>query len=293
MGLAYDANKVLKLPSNKKTILQSVKKLSTNSSEDEEEEAEVEKVGNKKIPKKIHVALELEAEARAPRVRLFRLPQNQVNFLTYLMDKYADDYEAMARDKKNYYQLTWKQIRGKINVFKGIPEQYAEYLVKKGEIVLDDPEPLEITKKKIAEDNFKKFNTPQPGSKRQLKKERKQMKEKVGWIEENVDNDHDSNDEFNYAGADKLEDVEGKTEGGKKIKLFSDDEDEDEEEEEAKPKKMRKEKKIIEEVLSDDSTDADLEDDDDDDGGEFKNLSDLSDEEISEDDLEFSSDSDE
>lgn len=39
--------------------------------------------------------------------------------------------QAMARDKKNYYQETWKQIRAKINVFKGIPEQYNEYLASK------------------------------------------------------------------------------------------------------------------------------------------------------------------
>lgn len=34
----------------------------------------------------------------------------------------------MARDKKNHYQLTWKQIRAKIKMFKGIPEQYSEYI---------------------------------------------------------------------------------------------------------------------------------------------------------------------
>lgn len=34
----------------------------------------------------------------------------------------------MSRDKKNHYQLTWKQIRAKIKMFKGIPEQYNEYI---------------------------------------------------------------------------------------------------------------------------------------------------------------------
>lgn len=37
----------------------------------------------------------------------------------------------MALDKKNYYQYTWKQIRAKIKVFKGIPEQYNKYLENK------------------------------------------------------------------------------------------------------------------------------------------------------------------
>jgi hypothetical protein len=38
----------------------------------------------------------------------------------------------MAKDPKNYYQETWKQIRAKIKTFKGIPEQYNEYLKRKG-----------------------------------------------------------------------------------------------------------------------------------------------------------------
>lgn len=38
----------------------------------------------------------------------------------------------MERDKKNYYQETWKQLRAKIKTFMGIPKQYGEYLKSKG-----------------------------------------------------------------------------------------------------------------------------------------------------------------
>lgn len=123
MGLAYDPNEILEIPSNKRQL---VEKFTVDNLENVSEIEDVDMT-----PAKVHVAQELEAEARAPRKRVFKLPNNQVQFLTYLMDKYEEDYKAMARDKKNYDQLTWKQIRAKIKVFKGIPEQYNAYLQTK------------------------------------------------------------------------------------------------------------------------------------------------------------------
>ena len=43
----------------------------------------------------------------------------------------------MARDDKNYYQDTPKQIRKKIMTFKSIPMQYKAYLKAKEEGTLD------------------------------------------------------------------------------------------------------------------------------------------------------------
>lgn len=37
----------------------------------------------------------------------------------------------MARDSKNYYQDTPKQIKRKINKFKSVPDQYNAYLRSK------------------------------------------------------------------------------------------------------------------------------------------------------------------
>lgn len=48
------------------------------------------------------------------------------------MDKYGHDYKAMAKDKKNYYQETWKQLRAKVKTFMGIPKQYGAYLKDRG-----------------------------------------------------------------------------------------------------------------------------------------------------------------
>ncbi|XP_076623955.1 nucleolar protein 16 [Colletes latitarsis] len=127
MGLVYDPNEALKIPNIKKELIKEAKQKIADLedvSDDEEENMDITCVKN-------HIVKELEAEAKAPRRRMFRLPNSQVQFLTYLMDKYEEDYKAMARDKKNYNQLTWKQIRAKIKIFKGIPEQYNEYLQNK------------------------------------------------------------------------------------------------------------------------------------------------------------------
>lgn len=84
-----------------------------------------------KAPTKTFVAEALAKDARAPRKKMFRLPKGQVDWLTYLMDKYDRDYKAMSRDSRNYKQETWKQLRAKIRKFKKIPEQYSVYLEEK------------------------------------------------------------------------------------------------------------------------------------------------------------------
>ncbi|XP_072759779.1 nucleolar protein 16 [Anoplolepis gracilipes] len=122
MGLAYDANKAVEIPNMKQEMLEEAKRIvreDESLSDHETEEA---------TPVKNYVIEKLEAEAKTPRERLFKFPKEQAQFFTYLIKKYGEDYEAMSRDKKNHYQLTWKQIRAKIKMFKGIPEQYNEYL---------------------------------------------------------------------------------------------------------------------------------------------------------------------
>ncbi|CAG9787853.1 unnamed protein product [Diatraea saccharalis] len=136
MGLANDPNKVIKIPNFKQEQLKKAIKLVKNYNSESEQEENVYK------PPKIDVLEKLEKEAKAPRERRFMLPKGQVEFITYLMDKYGHDYKAMSRDKKNYYQETWKQLRAKIKTFMGIPKQYGEYLKSRGLIDKDNDNEL-------------------------------------------------------------------------------------------------------------------------------------------------------
>ncbi|KMQ97216.1 nucleolar protein 16-like protein [Lasius niger] len=122
MGLAYDANEVVQIPNAKHEMLEEARRIVREDESLSDHEAE------DATPAKNYVAEKLEAEAKAPRERLFKLPKGQAQFFTYLIKRYGEDYKAMSRDKKNHYQLTWKQIRAKIKMFKGIPEQYNECL---------------------------------------------------------------------------------------------------------------------------------------------------------------------
>ncbi|XP_069140973.1 uncharacterized protein [Argopecten irradians] len=121
MGLATDPNKTLKIPKTKDSFVTSI----PGSSKKTAEKQEV-------TPVKQHVALELEAEANIPQKRRLRLSEPETRYCIYMMEKYGEDYKAMARDLKNYYQDTPKQIKNKIKAFKSVPEQYGEYLKQKG-----------------------------------------------------------------------------------------------------------------------------------------------------------------
>lgn len=92
MGLAYTANDAVKIPNAKKEILENAKRLAKDeetSSENDEGEEEAH------VPSRIDVVENLEAEAKAPRERRFRLSNNQVQFATYMLDKYGDDYKVI------------------------------------------------------------------------------------------------------------------------------------------------------------------------------------------------------
>lgn len=59
-----------------------------------EESEQDSKLAKSTPPLKAHIADELEAEANAPREKKFQLPSGQVLLLTYLIDKYGDDFKV-------------------------------------------------------------------------------------------------------------------------------------------------------------------------------------------------------
>ncbi|XP_033125435.1 nucleolar protein 16-like [Anneissia japonica] len=131
MGLSYDPNEAVPIPKTKEVMKPKNLK--------DEEEMDVDNIRSRQTkkkkldPTKLHVVQELEDLSKLPTnpSRTFRLSAPVVQYCVYMLDKYGDDYKAMARDKKNYYQDTPKQIRQKINIFKGIPAHYNEYLKSK------------------------------------------------------------------------------------------------------------------------------------------------------------------
>ncbi|BFY97757.1 hypothetical protein BsWGS_00797 [Bradybaena similaris] len=113
MGIAADSNKTLRIPRSKPAKMGQL---------DVEMEVDLEKT-----PIKNFVIKDLEEKASLPGRKKMSMSDEDAGFCVYMMDKYGEDYKAMARDDRNYYQETPKQIQRKINRFKSIPEMYSVY----------------------------------------------------------------------------------------------------------------------------------------------------------------------
>ncbi|XP_045189452.2 nucleolar protein 16-like [Mercenaria mercenaria] len=119
MGLSANPNKTIHIKSAKELITP----------------IDLDDTGKNKEPKgrpvKEHVVQSLEKDASRPSAKTNKLSEPDVLFCTYMLDKHGDDFKAMARDPKNHYQETSKQIKKKINMFKNTPTQYEAYLKSK------------------------------------------------------------------------------------------------------------------------------------------------------------------
>ncbi|KAI6076888.1 Nucleolar protein 16 [Aix galericulata] len=114
MGLAEDPNKAV--PIAKRGLLG----------------MEVESNGRaegKKIVRKPYVLNEMEYEASLPEKKSNTLSRDLIDYVRYMIQNHGENYKEMARDEKNYYQDTPKQIKRKINVYKNFyPEEYKAFV---------------------------------------------------------------------------------------------------------------------------------------------------------------------
>ncbi|XP_034745902.1 nucleolar protein 16 [Etheostoma cragini] len=120
MGLAFDPNRTL--PIKKKSLL----------GKDKETRAPAG------IVTKPYVISQLEEEAARPEKDSKTLSSDLMEYTQYMIREHKDDFKAMARDEKNYYQDTPKQIKRKINEYKRChPEHYDNFMKS-----LAAPEPM-------------------------------------------------------------------------------------------------------------------------------------------------------
>ncbi|KAJ8385414.1 hypothetical protein AAFF_G00189400 [Aldrovandia affinis] len=114
MGLAFDPNTTLP-----------VRKPMPQVPGSEEEEAEVPQP----LVIKPYVIKDMEAEANIPGKDTKSLSTDTIEYVQYMIKEHNDNYKAMARDEKNYYQDTPKQIRRKAELYKRFhPEQYTAFI---------------------------------------------------------------------------------------------------------------------------------------------------------------------
>ncbi|MFH4976793.1 hypothetical protein AB6A40_003502 [Gnathostoma spinigerum] len=131
MGLVYDVNKAIPVPRGNATGPASVMEveegdiseaLARSSVSVQKQKMEVDPIKAQKVVSGLEKEVEKE-EAKNARGREgpARLHDRDLEFCCYMVGKYGEDYEAMARDPKNMWQDTPKQIKRKIGVLKRNP----------------------------------------------------------------------------------------------------------------------------------------------------------------------------
>lgn len=77
----------------------------------------IKKKNNNKNKTTSKFVQDLEAEASKPRKKKFKFGKEMCKELEYYVQKYGNDFHAMARDKKNIYQDSPGQFKNKINKY--------------------------------------------------------------------------------------------------------------------------------------------------------------------------------
>lgn len=120
MGLAFDPNR--SLPIKKQRLLRATKETKAPSN----------------IVTKPYVLNQLQEVASQPERDSKTLSSDLIEYVQHMVREHKDDYKAMARDEKNYYQDTPKQIKRKINEYRRCHSQHYDTFIKS----LTVPEPM-------------------------------------------------------------------------------------------------------------------------------------------------------
>ncbi|NWR72128.1 NOP16 protein, partial [Centropus unirufus] len=125
MGLAVDPNKAVPIPKKLLLFLSCFLFRVAQGMEVESNGAEQ----GKNIVRKPYVLNEMEYEASLPEKKSNTLSRDLIDYVRYMIQNHGENYKEMARDEKNYYQDTPKQIKRKINVYKNFyPEEYKDFI---------------------------------------------------------------------------------------------------------------------------------------------------------------------
>lgn len=111
MGLSFDPNKTL--PVKKQALL----------------EGDKDNRGLAHIVTKPYILNKLQEEASLPEKDSKTLSSDLIEYVQHMIREHKDNYKAMARDEKNYYQDTPKQIKRKINEYKRCHPQHYDAFV--------------------------------------------------------------------------------------------------------------------------------------------------------------------
>ncbi|XP_005800427.1 nucleolar protein 16 [Xiphophorus maculatus] len=121
MGLSFDPNRTV--PIKKQTLLR----------------GDTDDRGPAPIVTKPYILTKLQEEASLQEKDSKTLSSDLIEYVQHMIREHKDNYKAMARDEKNYYQDTPKQIKRKINEYKRCHPQLYQAFVSS----LAAPEPMD------------------------------------------------------------------------------------------------------------------------------------------------------
>ncbi|KAE9554424.1 hypothetical protein FO519_002352 [Halicephalobus sp. NKZ332] len=111
---------------------QSVAEFVTHAHQVIQQKAESQPLKYVKIEPIVPLVLPSKVERPRPRERVYKLLPQDIEYCSYMMETYGEDYEAMVKDKKNLFQDSPTHLKRKIRIFRDSP-QYELYLKAKAE----------------------------------------------------------------------------------------------------------------------------------------------------------------